>query len=283
MNLLSLVRDQRKYGREWLEEIRAEVGADLIGALAVRPDSHPDFLKGVKTFLPTGKAVVMFGQEYDSETMNLIKPPAKYAGGVKTGELLSPHVNRLNIEIDLAISRMVEILKKMGFRSISLPSRGMPMIMQKDWRTASSVVKAPISFTHVAEAAGMGTIGTHSLLITPEFGTRVRLAGLITEAPIETTTRPDPVDDCTHCLDCVNVCPVGAIEIPPNNRRYKINAATCKFYRDKVDNCGLCQKVCSYATGHSEVTSGPLVADENFMDRVAAYGADELVTTGLED
>ncbi|MGI9288670.1 MAG: 4Fe-4S dicluster domain-containing protein, partial [Pseudomonadales bacterium] len=94
---------------------------------------------------------------------------------------------------------------------------------------------------------------------------RARLTCLLTEAPLQTTRRVDPVDDCTHCLDCVKICPVGAIASPAPGERYQINAMQCKFYREKVDNCGLCQKVCSYSTGHSETTGGPLVANPDFL------------------
>jgi len=136
--------------------------------------------------------------EYDSETMNLIKHPFKYAGKVKTGELLSPHVNQLIEEINQACYDLSRRLKKQGYRTLVLPSRGLPF--------RPGQMKAVLSYTHVAEAAGMGTIGTHSYLITPEFG--------ITEAPLQTTKRIDPIDDCTHCLDCVKICPVDAIASP---------------------------------------------------------------------
>ena len=116
----------------------------------------------------------------------------------------------------------------------------------------------------------MGTIGTHSLLITPEFGTRVRLACLLTEAPLKTTRRLDPVDDCTHCLDCVKICPIGAISSPGPWLRYEIDGMACKFYRDRFDNCGLCQKICSYATGHSETTGGPLIVNDEFRASLIA-------------
>ena len=246
----------------WLEHARLEVGADLLGVLAIDEDSHPDLLYGVKTFLPSARACVVLGMEYDSETMNLVKHPVKYAGNVKTGELLAPHVNQLNKEIDQACYDLARMLKKLGHRSIALPSRGLPL--------RPGEIKAALSYAHVAEAAGMGTIGTHSLLITPEFGTRTRLTCLLTEAPLQTTRRVDPVDDCTHCLDCVKICPVQAISSPAPGERYKVDAMRCKFYREKVDNCGLCQKVCSYATGHSENTGGPLVADEDFQGAVSA-------------
>jgi hypothetical protein len=177
----------QKFDIHWLEQLRVEAGADLLGVLAIDENSHPDILYGVKTFLPSAKACVVVGMEYDSETMNLIKHPVKYAGSPKTGELLAPHVNQLNKEIDQACYDVARSLKKLGYRSIALPSRGLPM--------RPGEFKASVSYAHVAEAAGMGTIGTHSLLITPEFGTRTRLTCLFTEAPLKTTRRIDPVDD----------------------------------------------------------------------------------------
>ncbi|MCP3992190.1 MAG: epoxyqueuosine reductase [Actinomycetia bacterium] len=244
----------------WLDKIKEEIGVDLIGALAVTSGSHPDFLFGVETFLPQSNAAIVLGMEMASETVNLIKHPMNYSGKPKTGGLLSPHVVQLTKEIDQANIDLARILKQLGYRSIALPSRGLPM--------RPLMLKAALSYCHIAEAAGMGTVGTHSFLITPEFGTRVRLGCLLTEAPIETTTRHDPVDDCTHCLDCVKICPVEAISAPIPGKRYEVDGARCKFYRDRIDNCGLCLKACSYATGHSEV-GGPLAAAGS-LDRAEA-------------
>jgi epoxyqueuosine reductase QueG len=269
VDLIKVVQQQENianaaFGSDWLEQVRQEIDVDLLGVVAIDEHSHPDLLYGVKTFLPNAKACVVFGMEYDSEIMNLIKHPIKYAASPKTGELLSPHVIQLNREIDQANYDMARILKKQGYRSIALPSRGLPM------RPAQ--IKAALSYCHVAELAGMGTVGTHSLLITPEFGTRTRLTAMFTEAPLQATKRIDPVDDCTHCLDCVKICPVGAIAAPAPGERYKIDAARCKFYRERVDNCGLCQKVCSYSTGHSETTDDPLLGNEKFQQAVSAAG-----------
>lgn len=264
MNIVELAaKNSEPFGRDWVEEMRQEIGVDLMGVLAVDEYSHPAFLYGVQALLPTAKAAVIFGMEYDSEVMNLIKHPSKYAGKVKTGEMLAPHVNQLNIEIDQCVSDLSRILKKQGYRSLSIPARGQPL--------HPSGVKATLSYAHMAEAAGMGTIGTHSLLITPEFGTRTRLTCLLTEAPLQTTKRVDPIDDCTHCLDCVKICPVQAISIPGPGKRYDVDGMRCKFYRDRVDNCGLCQKICSYSTGHSEAKDGPLSADEEFWNSVSAF------------
>lgn len=183
MNLIQMIENSRSdsgpFGRDWVEQTRQEIGSDLMGVLAVDENSHPDFLYAVKAFLPNAKACVVLGMEYASETMNLIKHPVKYAGKTKTGELLAPHVNQLNKEIDQANYDLARLLKKQGYRSLALPSRGLPF--------RPGQMKGSLSYAHVAEAAGMGTIGTHTLLITPEFGTRARLAALLTEAPLQTT------------------------------------------------------------------------------------------------
>lgn len=243
--------ERSPFNHAWLNRTKAEIGVDLIGVLAVDQNSHPDFVQGVKAFMPKARAAVIIMNELPSETMNLVMHPAKYAGKPKTGALLAPMVDEIHSELDLANMQLAKLLKREGYRSIALPRR-LPMY--------AGGMKFPLSFCHIAEAAGMGTIGTHTLIITPEFGTRVRLACLLTEAPLQTTKRQDPVDDCTHCLDCVKVCPIGAISSPGPGLRYEVDAARCKFYRDNVDNCGLCQKACSFATRHSETVGPPLTA-----------------------
>lgn len=256
MNLISTITPEHiHFNHAWLNRVKADIGVDLMGVLAVEPDSHPDFLEGVKTFLPKARAAVIIMNELPSETMNLVKQPAKYAGGKpRTGDLLAPAVNEITAELDLANAQLAKILRREGYRSLALPRR-LPM--------NTALMRFPLSFCHIAEAAGMGTIGTHSLIITPEYGTRVRLACLLTEAPLRTTKRTDPVDDCTHCLDCVKICPVGAISSMGPGLRYEVDAARCKFYRETVDNCGLCQKICSVATRHAETSGPPLNADPN--------------------
>ena len=110
MNLISLIdateSKNESFGSHWVEQTRQYIGADLLGVVAIDENSHPDLLYGVKTFLPSAKACVVLGMEYDSEVMNLIKHPIKYAGSVKTGELLAPHVNQLNKEIDQANGKL---------------------------------------------------------------------------------------------------------------------------------------------------------------------------------
>ncbi len=58
-----------------------------------------------------------------------------------------------------------------------------------------------------AHLAGLGVIGKHNLLVTPEFGTRVRLRGIFMEAELE-PTGPTDFDPCNGCdMPCHKACP----------------------------------------------------------------------------
>lgn len=67
---------------------------------------------------------------------------------------------------------------------------------------------------HAAVAAGFGEFGWNTLLITPEFGPRIRVVSVITDAELE----PDPlysgerICDVEKCkLLCSTACPLGAL------------------------------------------------------------------------
>ena len=74
---------------------------------------------------------------------------------------------------------MAKASREFGLRALPLPARGCP----KDIR----FLEAMFSCKHAAQAAGLGTIGKHSLLITPDFGSRVQLSCCLTEAVLELT------------------------------------------------------------------------------------------------
>jgi len=62
----------------------------------------------------------------------------------------------------------------------------------------------------VATRAGLGWIGDCALLITLDFGAAVRLASVLTDAPLACGA---PIDDsrCGTCRACVQACPARAV------------------------------------------------------------------------
>jgi len=80
-----------------------------------------------------------------------------------------------------------------------------------------------------AHLAGLGVIGRNNLLVTPEFGTRVRLRGIFMEAALE-PTGPIDFDPCNGCdRPCHRACPRGAF------RSGVFERVLCKKENDKRD------------------------------------------------
>jgi len=83
-----------------------------------------------------------------------------------------------------------------------------------------------------AHLAGLGVIGRNNLLVTPEFGTRVRLRGIFMEAELE-PTGPLDFDPCSGCdRPCHRACPRDAF------RSGAFERALCKQENDKREAAG---------------------------------------------
>lgn len=105
-----------------------------------------------------------------------------------------------------------------------------------------------------ATAAGLGWIGKSSLLITPRYGPRIRLATILTDAEFE-TAKPITEDECGNCTLCVDACPFGVI----NNKNWALSVdreelidahicyekgRNCFNSTGQKYRCGKCMQVC---------------------------------------
>ena len=91
-----------------------------------------------------------------------------------------------------------------------------------------------------AHLAGLGVIGKHNLLVTPEFGTRVRLRGIFIEAALQ-PTGPLDFDPCGDCdRPCHRACPRDAFRSGSFERPY------CKEEND-------------YREAHGEILEGAIM------------------------
>ena len=71
----------------------------------------------------------------------------------------------------------------------------------------------PISDKHWAARAGLGWIGRHTLLITPQWGSWVNLGEIVTPEEVDSYDTPLPASHstCDACGRCVEACPNHAI------------------------------------------------------------------------
>jgi reductive dehalogenase len=118
----------------------------------------------------------------------------------------------------------------------------------------------------LAVQAGLGEYGRLGLLITPEYGPRVRLGKIFTDVPL----RPDrPVrfgvkEFCQQCRRCATACPAQAIpagdptERPYNQsnlagvRKWTVDGEKCfNFWANQNSDCSICIRVCPYNKDYS--------------------------------
>lgn len=145
------------------------------------------------------------------------------------------------------ISCLGEFIRNLGFRAIQCGND-----------TALSV---PLAID-----AGLGALGRLGLLITPEFGPRLRICKIFTDLPL-ISDKPNKkfinkvAKFCKTCLKCAESCETNAIskDIQPsfngynisNNpgvKKYYIDGEKCfEFWVENSSDCGNCIAVCPFS------------------------------------
>ena len=108
----------------------------------------------------------------------------------------------------------------------------------------------------MAQAAGLGWRGINGLIITPEFGPRVRLAAVFTEIENLPLYEGDEhawiLYFCETCKRCIRDCPVDAFYDQPtqhdNGLVTVLDNGKCFPYFAKYHGCSVCIKVCPFNT-----------------------------------
>ena len=106
-------------------------------------------------------------------------------------------------------------------------------------------LKGILSHKLAAHLAGLGWIGKNCLFITPEFGPRVRLVTILTNAPLSPGRSMN--EQCGKCTTCVINCPSHAlkgIEFQPEDPlEVRFDNVVCNEYR-RTHPCGMCMAIC---------------------------------------
>ena len=114
--------------------------------------------------------------------------------------------------------QVIEYLKKKNYKTIAgmLSDSFSILVKEKFYSTWSE--------RHIAFATGLGTFSLHEGLIT-EIGCNIRLASVVTNAPLEITPRKseNPYGNCLYyskgtCRKCEERCPANAIDANGHNK-----------------------------------------------------------------
>lgn len=153
-----------------------------------------------------------------------------------------------------------------GYKNLAVIGNKMAKFMRKNGFAAypGTALGGLTDYTHLAELAGLGAIGYHGLLITPNEGARLRINTIytnITNLPFEAENEHLWVRDfCAMCKKCIRSCPVKAIYDQPKPRgdggMQCIDHDSCRDYFNQNFGCAVCLASCPFSqSGYDAVKS----------------------------
>jgi epoxyqueuosine reductase QueG len=217
-----------------ITRIAKQSGANIIGFAPVERweqyhHTKPPYFP--QNIFPFTKTVIVFG-------VQILLPMLETTPSIVYSELY----NTTNRYLDELAYKLAVYLNGLGHRAVFFPRDG--------YGDISVLVKKPeAAFSHVIAAcyAGLGTIGYNHTLLTREYGPRVRLVSVLTDAEIA----PDEMIEkslCIKCELCKRCCPTSAFTTQPGILAL-MDKDKCARYHEQLKNdyhypCGVCIKVC---------------------------------------
>lgn len=153
------------------------------------------------------------------------------------------HYRTVNFRLDQIVLDLTSMLESEGYAAMPIAA-------------SQSLPGAPFYglFPHKTAAvlSGLGYVGKSGLFLSREFGSKVRLATVLTDFPLQNEL-PVVRDGCGSCTLCRDACPAGAIS--GRNCEYGdealIDAEKCSlFMKSRFQQigrgsvCGICIRVC---------------------------------------
>lgn len=238
------VPDAAEQARE-IKQVARTFGADLVGITDFDPrwlyaSKYSRLADGLKEQeIPEGMtSVIVIAQAMDRE---LLKTVPSALSGTATG---------------IGYSRDTVVLLSLAQYIVNLGYRAVPSMND-------SALAIPYALK-----AGLGEYGRHGLLITPEFGPRVRLGKIFTDLPLtHDVPREFGVRSfCEECRACSDACPAKAIPPgPPTDarhnrsnlrgvRKWTVDGVKCfRFWANQNSDCSICVRVCPYNRDYTKL------------------------------
>ena len=146
-----------------------------------------------------------------------------------------------NLELDRSAFHVAKYLQGQGHRALQVPASP-PYDLKRN--------RGDLSHRHAAQRAGIGVFGKNSLLLSPEFGPRIRLTSVVTDAALEPSV-PLDVDLCGDCDICLHACPVDVFEGPGIVNKSVCDATTSASVSGCSSTAGSRCAACASASARS--------------------------------
>jgi len=227
-------KETTRAGNALLEAL-SQLDADLVGIASLAEWKGTKLEETALALLPEARSVVVVAKETLREILDLTSP-TRTQGAASTTDLVNADSAHVSGRLTWAAYDVSQAAHSLGFKALPLPSDDCPM--------DNRFMQAVFSYKHAAQAAGLGKLGWHSLVITPEYGPRVRLGVCLTEAELPPGSESRVAFNCERCRKCIDICPAGAIKEPSPEETYRIDKFACNTYRAAAGGCSECMRVC---------------------------------------
>lgn len=133
------------------------------------------------------------------------------------------HYRMINEELALLSGKIAADLNIHNIETVTIP----PTVSTEELDTTYfKTLRTDLSHKMVATRAGLGWIGKTDLLITRQFGPRVRLTSILLKDRVVSEMKPINKSKCGTCRICVDICPAQAA----NGKAWNINIDREEFY-----------------------------------------------------
>ena len=183
------------------------LGADLVGIAPIDRFEGAPLQMNPRQIMPEARSVIAVAFRVMRGSLRGVEEGTNFGStyGLFGFQWLEDNfLSRTTYELTLFIeTHGFEGVPLFGYAPEGMP-KGAPVAPDKP---APNVI---VDLEFAAQAAGLGCVGLGGFFLTPEYGTRQRMAMVLTDAELE----PDAIADrsiCGNCMACIDACPLGAM------------------------------------------------------------------------